>query len=69
VRPVPKTSKRKKKRRGDAPLPSGGAGLVRFFEDETIGVKVGPTLVIFFAVMLVVVVIAAHVSVQIGLFG
>ena len=66
---MPRARKKKKKKKGDAPLPSGGAGLVRFFEDETIGVKVGPTLVIFFAVMLVVIVIAAHVSVQIGLFG
>ena len=66
---MPKARKKKRKKKGDAPLPSGGAGLVRFFEDETIGVKVGPTLVIFFAVMLVVVVIVAHVSVQMGLFG
>ena len=39
------------------------------FEDETIGVKVGPTLVVFFAVMLVIVVIVAHLSVQLGFFG
>jgi preprotein translocase subunit Sec61beta len=66
---VPKTKRKKKKKKGDAPLPSGGAGLVRFFQDETPGVKVGPTLVVFFAVMLVVVVIVAHVSVQLELFG
>ena len=66
---MPKTRKQKKRKKGEAPLPSGGAGLVRFFEDETQGVKVGPTLVIFFAVMLVVIVIAAHVSVQLGIFG
>ncbi len=66
---MPKARKKKKKKKGDAPLPSGGAGLVRFFEDETMGVKVGPTLVIFFAVILVVVVIVAHVSVQLEWFG
>ena len=27
-------------------MPSGGAGLIRFFEDETPGIKVGPTVVV-----------------------
>jgi preprotein translocase subunit Sec61beta len=66
---MPKARKKKKKKKGDAPLPSGGAGLVRFFEDESQGVKVGPTLVVFFAVMLVIVVIAAHVAVQLEIIS
>jgi preprotein translocase subunit Sec61beta len=66
---MPKAKKKKRKKKGDAPLPSGGAGLVRFFEDESQGVKVGPTLVVFFAVMLVIVVIAAHVAVQLEIIS
>ncbi len=59
---MPKTgSKRKRKRDGGAGMPSGGAGLIRFFEDETPGIKVGPTLVIIFSSILVAVTILAHV--------
>lgn len=57
---MPKTAKKKRKR-GEGPMPSGGAGLIRFFEDETPGIKVGPTLVIIFSAMLVVITILAHV--------
>ncbi len=49
-------------------MPSGGAGLIRFFEDETPGIKVGPTLVVIFASMLVVSIVIAHVGTQLGWF-
>ncbi len=39
----------KKKERG-APMPASSAGLLRFFEDETKGVKVRPEIVIALAV-------------------
>jgi preprotein translocase subunit Sec61beta len=42
-------------------MPSGGAGLIRFFEDETPGIKVGPTLVVILAAMLVIATVIAHV--------
>lgn len=45
-------------------MPSGGAGLIRFFEDETPGIKVGPTLVLIFAAMLLIATIIAHISAQ-----
>jgi len=35
-------SRRKKRRSGNAPMPLGGAGLMRFFEDSSIGIKVSP---------------------------
>ena len=35
-------SRRKKRRSGNAPMPLAGAGLMRFFEDSSIGIKVGP---------------------------
>lgn len=59
---MPKTAKKRKKRSGDGPMPSGGAGLIRFFEDETPGIKVGPTLVVILAAILVIVTVIAHIS-------
>ena len=58
---MPKTAKKRRKKRGEGPMPSGGAGLVRFFEDETPGIKVGPTLVVILTVILLVAVVIAHV--------
>jgi preprotein translocase subunit Sec61beta len=58
---MPKTAKKKRKKRGEGPMPSGGAGLIRFFEDETPGIKVGPTMVVIFAAILVVAVVVAHI--------
>jgi len=39
----------KKKKRG-APMPASSAGLLRFFEDETKGVKVRPDIVVALAI-------------------
>jgi preprotein translocase subunit Sec61beta len=58
---MPKTAKKRRKKRGEGPMPSGGAGLIRFFEDETPGIKVGPTLVVILAAMLVIATVIAHV--------
>ncbi len=63
---MPKTAKKRKKKKGEGPMPSGGAGLIRFFEDETPGVKVGPTLVLVFSAMLLVATVMAHIAVQLG---
>jgi preprotein translocase subunit Sec61beta len=59
---MPKTAKKRRKKRGDGPMPSGGAGLIRFFEDETPGIKVGPTLVVILAAILLIATVIAHVS-------
>lgn len=42
-------------------MPSGGAGLIRFFEDETPGIKIGPTVVVVFAAILVILTVVAFV--------
>ena len=55
-----KQSKRKKRRSGKSPMPSGGAGLMRFFEDSSIGIKVGPISAVLMATILVVVVVLGH---------
>lgn len=59
---MPKTSKKKRRKRGEGPMPSGGAGLIRFFEDETPGIKVGPTMVVILAAILMIATVIAHVA-------
>jgi preprotein translocase subunit Sec61beta len=66
---MPKTAKKRRKKRGEGPMPSGGAGLIRFFEDETPGIKVGPTLVVILAAMIVIVTVAAHIMEQFAQAG
>jgi preprotein translocase subunit Sec61beta len=59
---MPKTTKKRRKgKRGEGPMPSGGAGLIRFFEDETPGIKVGPTMVVIMAAILLIGTVLAHV--------
>ncbi|MEM2143658.1 MAG: preprotein translocase subunit Sec61beta [Candidatus Thorarchaeota archaeon] len=58
---MPKTTKKRSGKKGSGPMPSGGAGLIRFFEDETPGVKVGPVVVVVLAAMLIVATVLAHV--------
>ena len=60
---MPKTAKKRRKgKRGDGPMPSGGAGLIRFFEDETPGIKVGPTMVVILAGILIIATVIAHIA-------
>ncbi|MFX1502453.1 MAG: preprotein translocase subunit Sec61beta [Promethearchaeota archaeon] len=61
-------SKRKKRRSGTAPMPMGGAGLMRFFQDSSIGVKVGPISTLILSVVLIIIVILAHLGVFSWLF-
>ena len=47
------STKREKRRRDEAPMPAASAGLLRFFEEDTPGVKLSPQLVIASGVVLV----------------
>ena len=38
-------------------MPATGAGLIRFFEEDTPGIKVGPYAVMIFAVVLILLVL------------
>ncbi|MBN1802902.1 MAG: preprotein translocase subunit Sec61beta [Candidatus Lokiarchaeota archaeon] len=58
-------SRRKKRRASNAPMPMGGAGLMRFFEDSSIGIKIGPISTALISAGLIVLVILAHI----GLFN
>ena len=53
------SSRRKKKDTG--PMPAASAGLLRFFEEETEGIKIRPELLVVFAVSLIVISVLAKV--------
>ncbi|MBY9021542.1 MAG: preprotein translocase subunit Sec61beta [Candidatus Lokiarchaeota archaeon] len=61
-------SKRKKRRSGNAPMPLGGAGLMRFFEDSSIGIKISPITTVILAVSLILIVIFAWLGIFNWLF-
>ena len=52
-------SVRRKKKKDGARMPAQGAGLLRFFEEDTRGIKVRPELAVVLAVALIVVSIVA----------
>ena len=54
-------SSRKSKKRDFAPMPSASAGLLRFFEEETKGIKVRPEHVVALAAALTLTVILARI--------
>ncbi|MEM2129515.1 MAG: preprotein translocase subunit Sec61beta [Candidatus Bathyarchaeia archaeon] len=48
-------SSRRQKRRSDlAPMPAAGAGLLRFFEEDTPGIRVSPRMLVVFSVALII---------------
>ena len=49
------SSAREKRRKREAPMPAASAGLLRFFEEDTPGVKVPPEVVVMFSIGLVAV--------------
>jgi len=51
----------KKKKNDSSPMPAASAGLLRFFEEETEGVKVRPEILVVAAISLIVICILAHV--------
>ena len=51
----------KKKKSDSSPMPAASAGLLRFFEEETEGVKVRPEILVAAAISLIVICVLAHV--------
>jgi preprotein translocase subunit Sec61beta len=51
-----------KKEKNKAPMPASSAGLLRFFEDETHGIKVRPEIVMILAGILVILSIFIPIS-------
>jgi preprotein translocase subunit Sec61beta len=55
------SKRRKRKGERKAPMPAQSAGLLRFFEEETRGMKVKPEVAIILAVGLIVACILAQI--------
>jgi preprotein translocase subunit Sec61beta len=55
-----KKSKRSRRRGREGPMPFAGAGLIRFFEEESSGVKVGPIVTTIIAIILIMAVAIGH---------
>jgi preprotein translocase subunit Sec61beta len=54
------SSKREKKRERRSPMPAQSAGLLRFFEEETRGIRVRPELAVIIGVALIIACILAQ---------
>jgi preprotein translocase subunit Sec61beta len=55
-------SGREKRRKREAPMPAASAGLLRFFEEDTPGIKVRPEVVLVLAVVLIAVSLFAYMT-------
>jgi preprotein translocase subunit Sec61beta len=51
----------RKKKESKSPMPAASAGLLRFFEEETEGVKMRPEVLMVLAITLVVVSVLAKI--------
>ena len=51
----------KRKSRDTSPMPATGAGLMRYYDEDLPGVKVGPWYVIAFALLLIVAVFIGNI--------
>jgi len=56
-----KLSKRGRRRERRSPMPAASAGLLRFFEEETQGIKIRPEFVVVLAVALILVAVLGRV--------
>ena len=54
---------RRKRRQQSAPMPAAGAGLLRFFEEDTPGMRVKPEIVVVLAVALIIVCLVAQLAI------
>ncbi len=53
--PQEETALSRKKKEDRGPMPAASAGLLRFFEEETEGIKIRPELLMIMAVALIIV--------------
>ena len=51
----------RKKKQDQGPMPAASAGLLRFFEEETEGIKVRPELLMIMAVALIVLSVLGYI--------
>jgi len=54
-----KQGRRQKRRSREGPMPFAGAGLIRFFQEESRGIKVGPKTTMIVSAVLIIIVLMA----------
>lgn len=57
-------SRREKRRKSEAPMPAASAGLLRFFEEETPGIKVRPEVILLLSVALIGISLFAYMALK-----
>jgi len=55
------SQRRSKKRQKQGPMPAASAGLLRFFEEETQGIKIRPELIVVMTVALILTAVIARI--------
>ncbi len=55
------SSKKQKTKKDTSPMPATGAGLMRYYDEDLPGVKIGPWYIVIFAVILIIGVILGNV--------
>lgn len=56
------SGRREKRRRRIAPAPAASAGLLRFFEEESVGVKIKPRTLIILTIAFIIICIIIQIS-------
>ena len=56
----------RKKKKEAGPMPAASAGLLRFFEEETEGIKIRPEILVVFAISLIVISVLARAFFPVG---
>jgi len=59
---LPETGMSSKKDKNKAPMPASSAGLLRFFEDETQGIKIRPEYVVILAAALIIIAVILPIA-------
>jgi len=54
-------STKKKKKKDTSPMPATGAGLMRYYDEDLPGVKIGPWYIIVFTLVLIIAVIIGDI--------
>ena len=58
------SDRRERRRKSSGPMPAMSAGLLRFFEEETTGIKVRPELVVVISVALIIIAIVGQLQLK-----
>ncbi|MBS7639942.1 MAG: preprotein translocase subunit Sec61beta [Candidatus Bathyarchaeia archaeon] len=56
------SSRRERRRSRTAPAPASSAGLLRFFEEESLGVKIKPRTLIILAIVFIIICIIIQLA-------